>query len=335
MGDSPRFCVSCGHELGPGTRFCTACGHAVDEQDHAAAEDGTVPGERYSAAPSEDYGNPPTSEVPAPPGGVTAPEPVTAEWSRQPTDLMSTAAEQRPEEPFDYPGLADRPSGRERLVEERTGKTHRGRWFIAIAAVLLVAAGGVAAALFLLHPSHGKAVATGGSSPPTSNTQSAQSPSANPTPSPSPSPSPPPAPTHVRVDGVRVGISAVNTNANATAVAQALGTYFGGINAQNYTQAYNTFTPSLQAAIPYQNWSSGLTTTKDTAVAVQSIQHHPNGDVNVTVSFRSHQAPQYGPVAGDTCDNWLLDYRLVPSGSASPPYLIGKVKPVGAGYQAC
>jgi hypothetical protein len=70
-------------------------------------------------------------------------------------------------------------------------------------------------------------------------------------------------------------------------------------------------------------------------VVVQSIQHDPNGDINATVSFRSHQAAQYGPVAGDTCDNWLLDYRLVLSGSASPPYLVKKVKPVGAGYQTC
>jgi len=78
-----------------------------------------------------------------------------------------------------------------------------------------------------------------------------------------------------------------------------------------------------------------LIATKDTSVAVQSIQREPNADIKTTVSFRSHQAPQYGPVTGDTCDNWLLDYRLVPSGSVSPPYLIKKVKPVGAGYQAC
>lgn len=338
MGGSRQFCVSCGHELGLGTRFCTACGHAIDEQDYGSAgmeDNDAVPGERYSAAPHEDYGNPPAPGVPAPPSGVTAPDPVTAEWPRQPTDLMSSTSAQRSEEPFDHIGLTDRPSGRERPAWENTGGPHRKRWLIAIAAVLLVAAGGTAAALVLLHPSHDQAAATAGSTQPTSNAQPSQSPSANPTPSPSPAPSPSSAPSHVTVDGVRVGISAVNTHANAIAVAQTLGTYFGGINSQNYTQAYNTFTPSLQASIPYQNWSSGLTTTKDTSVVVQSIRHHPNGNVNVTVSFRSHQAPQYGPVAGDTCDNWLLDYRLVPSGSASPPYLITKVKLVGAGYQAC
>lgn len=338
MGGTRRFCVWCGHELGLGTRFCTACGRTVDEQDYSApagTDNGAVPGERYSAAPREDYSNPPASGVPAPPSGVTAPDPVTAQWPRQPTDLISSTTAQRSEEPFDHLGLTDRPSGRERPAGKSTGGTHRTRWLIAIAAVLLVAAGGTAAALLLLHPSHGKAAATAGSTEPTSNAQPSQSPDANPTPSPSLAPSPSSAPSHVTVDGVRVGISAINTHASATAVAQTLGTYFGGINSQNYMQAYNTFTPSLQASIPYQNWSSGLTTTKDTSVVVQSIQQHPNGDVNVTVSFRSHQAPQYGPVAGDTCDNWLLDYRLVPSGSASPPYLITKVKPVGAGYQAC
>jgi hypothetical protein len=139
----------------------------------------------------------------------------------------------------------------------------------------------------------------------------------------------------VTVEGVTVDISAVNTEASATAVAQTLGTYFGGIDSQNYTLAYNTFTPSLQASIPYQNWSSGLATTKDTSVVMQSIQHDLNGDVNATVSFQSHQAPQYGPVTGDTCDNWLINYRLVPSGAVSPPYLIKKSKPVGVGYQAC
>lgn len=332
MGGSGQFCIWCGHELGLSTRFCTACGRAVEEQDHGAAaeeDDGAVPAERQSAAPGQDYDNPPASGVPTPPGGVTAPDPVTPERQQQPTDLMSFTAAQRSEEPFDHLGLTDRPSDHERPVKENANGTHRKRWLIAIAAVLLVAVGGTAAALFLLHPSRGKTVATAASTSPTSNAPPSQSPSANPTPSSSP------APSQVTVDGVPVDISAVSTDAGATAVAQALGTYFGGIDSQNYTQAYNMFTPSLQASIPYQNWSSGLTTTKDRSVVVQSIQHDPNGDINTTVSFRSHQAPQYGPVAGDTCDNWSLDYRLVPSGSVSPRYLIKKVKSVGAGYQAC
>jgi hypothetical protein len=324
MEGSPQFCIWCGHELRPGTRFCTACGRAFDEHDY-----GTGAEERYSAAPGEDYDNLPASVAPDPASRVTVPDPVTAEQQQQPADPMPYTAAQRSEEPFDHLGLTDRPSGLERPVKESIGGTHRQRWLIATVAVLLVAIGGAVAAVFLLHSSRGKAAAATASISPTSNAQPSRSPSENPTPSPSP------APSQVTVDGVLVDISAVNADASATAVAQTFGTYFGGIDSQNYSQAYNTFTPSLQASIPYQNWSSGLTTTKDRSVVVQSIQHDPNGDINATVSFRSHQAAQYGPVAGDTCDNWLLDYRLVLSGSASPPYLVKKVKPVGAGYQTC
>ena len=327
----------CGHELIRGDRFCTACGRTAEEQDAAAAAEeghGAGPGGATSAAPTEDSGPPRAPGRPAPPSRVTAPGPVTADRPPpQPPGLLSPAAAHRPEALFDHLGLTDQPGDPGGPAGERPGGTRSTRWLVAIAAVLVVAAGGAAAALLLLHSPRGTAVAAGNSTSPTSAAPPSPSPSANPTPS--PSPSPPPASPQVTVDGVPVNISAVNSDAAATAVAQTLGTYFGGIDAQNYTQAYNTFAPSLQASLAYQNWSSGLTTSKDTSVVVQSIQRHPNGDVNATVSFRSHQAPQYGPVTGDTCDNWLLEYRLVPSGSPSPPYLIKKVTPVGAGYQAC
>lgn len=138
------------------------------------------------------------------------------------------------------------------------------------------------------------------------------------------------------MDGLTVNISAVNTDADAAAVARTMGTYFAGIDSRNYLQAWDTFAPALQAAIPYQPWSSSLGTTRDTQVALQAIRHDPNGNIDVTVSFRSHQAPQSGPNPGETCTNWSLKYRLVPSsGSASLPYLIRKVKKVGAGHVAC
>jgi hypothetical protein len=71
-------------------------------------------------------------------------------------------------------------------------------------------------------------------------------------------------------------------------------------------------------------------------VDLQSVRHDPNGDVDVTVTFRSHQAPQNGPDPGETCTNWSLDYRLTPaSTSSSLPYLIKKVKKVGPGHVAC
>jgi hypothetical protein len=140
----------------------------------------------------------------------------------------------------------------------------------------------------------------------------------------------------VSVDGLTVGISAVSNDPNAEDVARTMGMYFGGIDSKNYSQAWATFAPALQAAIPYQPWSSSLRTTRDSHVDLHRIRHDRNGDVDVTVSFRSHQAARNGPDPGETCTNWSLDYRLTPaSTSPSLPYLIRKVKKVGPGHVAC
>jgi hypothetical protein len=104
--------------------------------------------------------------------------------------------------------------------------------------------------------------------------------------SPSPtSPSPAPPPTQVTLNGMTIRISAVNTDPDATGVAATFAAYFGGIDSRNYMQAWDTYTPALQAAIPFQPWSSGLSTTRDGQVVVQSIQHNPNGDMTARVTF--------------------------------------------------
>jgi zinc-ribbon domain len=317
MEGSRRFCTRCGHELRQGARFCTTCGHTVDEEDHGVATkeddgafpgerygaspdegDGAFPGERYGADPVEDNGAPLAAEGPAPGREDAAPRPISEEWQQRP-------------------------------AAERNGSTHRSLWLLAIGAVVLLGVGGVGAVLFLLHSSRGGGTAVGNGSP--SNIQPSPSPGAKT----SLSPSLPPPPSRPTIDGVPVDISAVSTDPNATAVAQTLGAYFGGINSRNFTQAWNTFTLSEQSENPFQQWSSALSTTKDTSVVVQSVQHYPNGDINATVAFQSHQAPQYGPNPGETCTNWSLVYQLVPSGSASPPYLIEKVTLTGAGQVAC
>jgi hypothetical protein len=118
-------------------------------------------------------------------------------------------------------------------------------------------------------------------------------------------------------------------------VATVIGNYFAGIDGRNYLQAWNLYTPALQAVIPFQPWSSALSTTQDSQIAVQGIQPDAAADVDTTVSFQSRQAPQYGPNQGETCTNWSLDYRLIPSSSAGSAYLIDKVTPIGAGHTAC
>jgi hypothetical protein len=113
-----------------------------------------------------------------------------------------------------------------------------------------------------------------------------------------------------------------------------------GIDNRNYKQAWDTYTASLQAAVLFQPFSSELQTSQDSQVAVQSIQHDGNGNIEADVAFQSHQAGQYGANQGETCTNWSLDYHMVPAanatfGPASLSYLIDKVTPIGAGHASC
>jgi Protein kinase domain len=159
--------------------------------------------------------------------------------------------------------------------------------------------------------------------------------------SPAPTSAAAPPPTQVSIQGVTIGISAVNTDPDAMDVAATLAAYFGGIDARNYKQAWDTYTSALQAVVSFQTFSSELRTSQDTQIVVQSIQHDSNGDLDVQIGFQSHQAGQYGPDPGQTCTNWSLDYHLVaspgaqPSATASPSYLINKVTYAGAGHTSC
>jgi eukaryotic-like serine/threonine-protein kinase len=159
--------------------------------------------------------------------------------------------------------------------------------------------------------------------------------------SPAPTSATAPPPTQVNIQGVTIGISAVNTDPAAMDVAATLAAYFGGIDARNYMQAWDTYTSALQAVVSFQKFSSELSTSQDTQIVVQSIQHDSPGDLDVQVGFQSHQGGQYGPDPGETCTNWSLDYHLVaspgaqPSATASPSYLISKVTDAGAGHTSC
>lgn len=359
-----RFCTRCAHEWRPGARFCTSCGHPAvqdgpaadlpDRQEVPLADQGTVPppvAARQEWSPSSSSAataeqpttawteQPPTTWTEQPPAAwaeqpptVRAEQPPTAwaeqppaAWAEQPPAASGALAGFIPPQASGYPSyVAD-----DDAPGERPGR--RSRWPLMLGIVALAAAGGTAAALYFTHSSHR-------SEPPSAGHLGASSaPASAPTPTPGLSSSPPPAaPTRVSVNGVSVDISGVSADADVAAVARTVGTYFGGIDARNYLQAWDAFAPALQAKIPYQPWSSSLGTTRDSRVAVQAIRHDPNGDIEITVSFRSHQAPQSGPNPGETCTNWSLKYRLVPSsGTASLPYLIRKVQKVGAGHVAC
>jgi hypothetical protein len=326
--------------------FCGVCGHSVPDnigQDAArsqVAAEGSA--EDLRAGPQQ------APDLPAYAQTITATpaRPVPPPSARTGEDRGGDAV---------LPGAADRavfrvgspppfqaPPGRA-APARRPRRPAFGRP-LAVGLALLVVAGGAAAGLFLTrHPAHSRL----------SSSQSQVSPQDRitlvPTPTPSatgtttlPSP-PPPPPTQMSKEGATIGIGAVNTDSDATGVADTLAAYFGGINTRNYTQAWDTFTPSMQAGSTLQSFSNDDSTSRDSQVMVQSLQHGANGDIDAEVTFQSHQAGQDGPIVGQTCTNWSLDYQLVPSsggqpsasGSAALSYLINKVKTVGTGHASC
>lgn len=233
-----------------------------------------------------------------------------------------------------------------RLVPSVDGPTvtpprqrRRPRYLIPlIAALAVLAAGGSAGAIVLTgHPTgHPLAKNTlAKSAPAVTSPTIASPPSSGPASASALSSAPSAPPSQVTIGGTTIGISAVNTDPDATAVAGTLAAYFDAIDNGNYQDAWNIYTASEQAAVPYDGFATELSTTQDTQVAVQNIQHDGDGNLEASISFQSQQAGQYGPDQGETCTNWTLDYHLVPTTAGAVSYLIDKVTSVGSGHTAC
>ena len=207
-----------------------------------------------------------------------------------------------------------------------------------IVALAVLVAGGSAGAVVLIRHRTGHPVAqtTPAAISPTTASPVSSSPDSG-----SASPSAPPTPpSQVTIGGMTIGISAVNTDPDATAVAATLAAYFGAIDNRNYRDAWDIYTADEQAIVHYDAWASNLSTTQDTQVTVQSIQHDGGGNLEADISFQSQQAGQDGPNPGETCTDWTLDYHLVPttavtSGAVPISYLIDKVTYIGPGHTAC
>jgi zinc-ribbon domain len=308
MREGHRFCGHCGHELKPAARFCADCGHSVPQNaDQAAARgSGQDSGARAWQRPD------PSAFAPTVTSGPGRPPPPARSGAGPPRRGTPPGQERRPAFP----------------------------WPLTVALFVLAAGVGTAAALFLTRHSAGQpsggqenVAAVTPTTPPPSEVSASASPAPPPT-----QPAPPPA--QVALQGITIGIGAVNTDPDATDVATTLAAYFGGIDMQNYEQAWDTYTSALQAAVPYQPWASALSTTQDGQVTVQGIQHEASGNIDADVSFQSHQAGRDGPNPGETCTNWTLDYQMVPApgataGSVSLSYQINAVKKIGAGHVSC
>jgi zinc-ribbon domain len=334
MPGGHRFCGRCGHELKPAVRFCVNCGHSVPESA----------GQAIARGSAEDLGagQPQAPDLPAYVPTITAgpasPVPVQPLAAGDVSPGAATGTVPGPGRP---PLAQARPSARPSPhgMTARMARLPAFRWPLALALTVLVAAGGTAAGLLLTRHSHTQPSGQGHAVAVSSPIGTAASPSPTGTTA-SPTPSPPP--TQVNSQGVTIGIKAVNTDPDVADVTATLATYFGGIDIRDYMQAWDTYTPAYQASSSLQSLSQEDSTSRDSQVVVQSIRHDPDGDLEATVLFQSHQAAHYGPSTdpGETCTNWALDYHLAPSSAASPgpaslSYLINKVTTVGAGDTPC
>lgn len=255
--------------------------------------------------------------------------PVIADVSRAQPEQPGSGARWLP------PGQAPPGTGVPRR-EPSPRTARRPAYLPAVAAVLaiLVAGGGYTATVLVMRHFHGHPAAQENLAAISPTSAAPVSVSVSPRPSQS---SPPPPPTQVTIDGMTISIAAVNTDPDATAVAATLASYFGGIDARNYRQAWDAYSSELRGGIPFQSFAQALSTSQDNQVVVHSIQDDAGGGIDADVSFRSHQAEQYGPDQGETCSDWSLDYHLVPAAdtAGSLSYLINKVTDIGSGHVSC
>jgi len=115
-----------------------------------------------------------------------------------------------------------------------------------------------------------------------------------------------------------VDSSALAPSPLSTEVALTFSTYFGGIDNQNYSQAWSTYTPRYQAASPLGTWEAGYSTTQDTSIMITSATQNTDGSVSTDVNFTSTQNPSQSWNQQQSCSAWSLTYSLQPV-TGTPP----------------
>lgn len=199
------------------------------------------------------------------------------------------------------------------------------RWlFMAIAVIVVLAAGGGAYALATKlgkhstgQPSAGGSTQTGSSSAPaspTGGTSQASSPSASASATPSPT---------LSLVAVAPGVS---TSAPEPQVETLLSHYFHGINTHSYAEYAATLSSVEQAKQSQAQFDSGYSSTTDSAMALTSLSTTGGGGLTATVTFTSHQSPAQS-IDKSACNTWTLNLYLVQQGGG---YLI---RPAPSGYQ--
>jgi hypothetical protein len=200
---------------------------------------------------------------------------------------------------------------------------HRGL-FVALAVVVVLAAGGGAYALASSLGKHTAAAPGVTASASAASSASASRPSAGSstpaaTPSTSVTPTPTPVPSLVSI------APGVSTGSAGPQVETLLSHYFNGINTHDYAEYAGTLNPAERAKQSQSTFTAGYSTTADSKMTLTALASNGSG-LTATVTFTSHQAAAQS-VDNSSCNDWTLNLYLVPQGSG---YLIG---PAPSGYQ--
>lgn len=358
------FCTKCGRQRNGAARFCGGCGTEftdpvpvpIDQEPPAA--DAPPPGDAASDAASD--ATPPGPAADATrldmDPGVTRVEPPAAaadpfpSWyrqeppaaGRQEDDMAwqpTQTAQATPALPGGYPpsypppAAYPPPAGPPPLFPpgppaEPPSRGSRGTGlFIALAAIVVLAAGGGAYALTASlgkHPGPQPSASptVSGSSPTTGAAPAASSAATSSDASPTLTPTPVPSPT---LSLVAISPS-VTTSAAVPRVETVLSHYFHGINTHNYREYASTLNAAQLASQPQSQFDSGYSSTSDSGMTLTGLSGNGNGGLTATVTFTSRQSPSQS-VDNSACDAWTLNFYLVPHGSG---YLVG---PEPSGYQ--
>jgi hypothetical protein len=348
------FCASCGRQRNENSRFCGGCGAEFSDSADAAGDQGSpaaeAPGRDMTytdAAPEMTRIEPPTSQtdpfaswyqgqpqavrndagstwqptqtaLPAAPQAVHATPPQAGGY---PSSGFSQADSFTPANPFSSANPVS-PAGPPFPPAPPAGPPERGGMrglFVALAVIVVLAAGGGAYALATTLGKHGTAQPTtstsAGGSPTAGATQQASSPAAPTSAGPTPSPT-------LSLVSIAPGVTA---GAAGPQVETLLSHYFRGINTHSYAEYASTLNPEELAKQPESEFNSGYSSTADSGMTLTGLSGNGSG-LTATVTFTSRQSPAQS-VDRSACNAWTLNLYLVPQGSG---YLIG---PAPSGYQ--
>jgi hypothetical protein len=326
------FCANCGRPRDGDARFCGGCGtefsDTADDQAPATADPTRtdMPAGTTRAADPDARPDPFASwyQPQPPPAAGGPPDAPGEQW--QPTQTVGAAPARpagyqpgppSPAVPPYQPGQPYQPGA---PYQPPRGPERGGRrgLFIAVAVIVVLAAGGGAYALASSLGKHSTAQPTATPSAGTS-TQPASTvgtPSASASSGATPTPSP-----ALSLVSIAPGVS----TSTAAGVQTPLSHYFHGINSHDYNEYAGTLSPAERARQSQSTFESGYSTTADSGMTLTSLASSGTG-LTATVTFTSHQAAA-DSVDHSTCNDWTLNLYLVPAGTG---YLIG---PAPAGYQ--